>query len=190
MKNITFILILAFFSSYLFFSCNNIWRTNNLNLPTNSQAIKSNSKFHSAYVYLARKNLNTTEFEQFNMVDDILVYECGKLEKGKHNINSQETRKITKTEIEEAKISALKVAQISKKTKIGYEKPGDLSTMFDTGKLSIELKIDEDVTKIHTSLDSIVNGKTNREKSILNFIKNIRANLNDTCGNKKFYKIG
>ena len=180
--------ILSFFATLFLFACSintNIY--NSENLPQ----ISDNYKIKSLNLYINRSSLNSTDFEQYTIDENVFIGECGNIKRNQHRANQQNIITLSENELKKLTTQILKIKNYSNITISLLPKQGNNSSLFDPGKFILKVDDNNDKFEIETSLDAISDADPGLEKDLLALTKLIRnLNKNFLCGLSEFYGVG
>ena len=153
-------------------------------------------EFTELSLFLSRKSLSKTEFEQFTLNNKKeLFVECGRIKGGRHLPIIQELGVISQNKYSEIQKSLTMAIQDKPLHSTTFESPGDNDSLFDPGKFIFNYSTKESKEEAKTSLDAIADADNKVELALLSLTSLIRKNSQTVagneplCGNHSFYGI-
>ena len=144
----------------------------------------------SVALYYHRGHSLGSDFEQFKLDSNRLFIECGAVSGGRHSAKEQRIVALSPEQLDDVKSKAWQVRRYVEELRAQFKASGTGSTIFDPGRLSLELRFDDGSHKIETSFDSIANGTEGREAVVKEVVQAIRAAAgNPPCGKGTFYGL-
>jgi|GEM_PF-6606408 len=142
----------------------------------------------SASVYLSKSSLiKAPQFEHHVLKDSKIFSECGTSLNGKNKYADQ--RVLT---VEDKKLSKLEKLATDLNTSAGsgdIRKLSDKAGFFDQGKAVITITTEGKTTEIATSINTIANPQTPRERKAAAFISKMRRAGATNCGHISFFGV-
>ncbi|RMG44431.1 MAG: hypothetical protein D6719_01875 [Candidatus Dadabacteria bacterium] len=141
---------------------------------------------------MSRKELSRTPFEQIKLSENTLFKECGNIKRGRFYATEQEVTFVTVTQRDRLDSLAAELRIYLKTHTFRPERPGDNSSLFDPGRLSLSVEYkDGETVSFETSLDSVSNASRGSEKRIKKLVSALRGAAGGIlCGRKEFFGIG
>lgn len=140
-------------------------------------------------LYLSRASLHSLDFEKYTFSPKNLLQECGIIRKGKTVTTHQQLFAL------ENSVSIMnEIWQILELVQAGEAQlgaPGTGDTMFDPGRLFLQVTGQGNTLKLQTSLDEVVDAKAAIAEEIRLLVRQVRGQAEPTaCGNPSFHGIG
>jgi len=156
----------------------------------------SDFKIDSMEAYLSRASLERTNFEQFKVIDQDLVRECGEIRRGRHVTGEQDILTISEEDLNVLRQKVWALTTLPDLTNHNWAQSGRNRNLFDPGQLRLSLVHSSGGTNLSTSLDSISEPKGAPEQALLALVESLRSigskshGLKAHCGYKEFFGIG
>lgn len=141
-------------------------------------------------LFLAKKSLHVTEFEQFKVSGKRLFAECGKLRSGRNVVEARRLKELSAPELEGLRNDSWALIQGYNPAEAHLDPPGTNGGLFDPGQLFLTIRSSAGETSIRTALDSI----TPSSKLLTQRIELLAITLRSStgaplCGNRDFHGV-
>lgn len=159
--------------------------------PAPSTAVET--KVDTLEMYLSKRTVKDTEFEQYTLDSGKLFRECGKIRRGRFVQEHQDLIDLSPEQAEEINLQAAALLGALKTSKSTFESPGTNATLWDPGQLTLNVHFSQpqnaDQT-IKTSLDSIATPEKITQDELKKFAMVIReAGAGKLCANPTFFGL-
>jgi hypothetical protein len=137
---------------------------------------------------LARVSLTDADFEHYKISHGKLFWECGFMRRNRYNPKEQELASLSIANEKSIREQLAPLVEHIKETDSVWEPPGKLSDLADPGELKVSIFLPKENFTALTSLDSIVNPSSSKERALQKLVLAVRRSLSKPpCGNKTFF---
>lgn len=148
----------------------------------------SSSQGLDASVYLAKSSLiKAPQFEHHVLKGSKVFSECGTSQNGKNKYSDQKMSSVSEKKL--AKLKRLASDLTASAGSGDIRKLSDKAGFFDQGKVLITIKSDGKTTEIETTINTIANPQTPRERKAATFASKMRRAGATNCGNISFFGV-
>jgi len=139
-------------------------------------------------LYTSRTSLTDADFEQYDLRGNVFHAECGRVNRGRHTAEWQETIVVEDDALLELKEHAHYLLQNeTPKLAAASEK----TTMFEPGKFSLDFQMSTRKKEISCSFDSISESKRIYPSTMRSLYLGLRSLTSEApCGDQTFYGVG
>ncbi|MCB0353280.1 MAG: hypothetical protein KDD64_07145 [Bdellovibrionales bacterium] len=149
----------------------------------------------SLELYISRKSLTKTEFEQFKFADGQIYGECGTIVGGRYYPTLQDIRPSSSDSARAIASASDSVLDMAAAEDFHLDSPGKNTSLFDPGQFLLSLQRDGEAIRIETSLDSVSEPTSPLQRRLMVLAQVVRQTTRDAlheatlCGNTDFYGL-
>jgi hypothetical protein len=160
-------------------------------MNSSSKNLPPAQDLRSLELFVSRASIALTEYEQFKIINNNLVKECGKIDRGRYIPAYQALAVLTPEQIQSINPIAWKIFNNVRSNRPEFDEPGDNDAFYDPGQYYLTLEYPAGKEKINTSLDSTRGSGNSTMTAMLTLAEKVRGAAGvPLCGNREFYQVG
>lgn len=139
----------------------------------------------------SRSTLGRTDFEQYRLAGDQLIWECGRISAGRYNPQTQKVSIVPPATLATIKDLGAKIHRLVTEKGSVFEKPGTTPEFFDPGQFTLVLEQAQTPATVKTTFDSVAIPNANREQLLNKLTLAVRSVVvaEKPCGIEEFYLL-
>lgn len=138
-----------------------------------------------------RSTLGRTDYEQYRLVGDKLLWECGRISAGRYNPQTQRVSIVTPEKLALIKSFGAQIHRLVIEKRAKFATPGTTPEFFDPGQYTLTLEQRKTPATVKTTFDSVAIPQATREHLLNKLTLAVRGVVADQvpCGIKEFYLL-
>ncbi len=152
---------------------------------------------YSLLISYNRSTLGRTDYEQYRLVGNKLIWECGRISGGRYNPQTQSVDTVSETVSDRISELSQQLHRLVVEKGAAFDKPGSTPEFFDPGQFTLTLDptVQTDPTSkpvtVRTTFDSVAVPQANREHLLNRIALAVRGVVaaRKPCGIEEFYHL-
>lgn len=138
-----------------------------------------------------RSTLGRTDYEQYRLASDKLIWECGRISAGRYNPQTQRIATVSPEKVATIKSIGAQIHRLVTEKGATFSRPGTTPEFFDPGQYTLTLEQPTTPATVKTTFDSVAIPQANREHLLNKLTLAVRSVVVDEvpCGIKEFYLL-
>jgi hypothetical protein len=162
-------------------------------VPTDAET----SPNYSLLLSYNRSTLGRTDYEQYRLVGNKLIWECGRISGGRYSPQTQSVETVSQSVTEDVSKLSQEIQRLIVDKGAVFDKPGSTPEFFDPGQFTLALdRTDQEnppskPVTVRTTFDSVAVPQANREHLLNRITLAVRGVVaaRKPCGIAEFYHL-